>query len=173
MHSEEGHVPIPCIDDYRGLHLYLSYSKKRRALVKRRTKGFLTERQLLVLKLRRKGMSHEGIAKILNTTRENVMILEKRAFRNIRLAKETLEYAAAVAGETIHVSKGTRIVDIPGMILGKADEAGLKLSMSMPALITEVSNRMRTVAWRGIVQEDIDILILPNGNIRIVTAESF
>lgn len=142
-------------------------------MVERKAKGFLTERQLLVLKLRRKGMSHESIAKILNTTRENVVILEKRAFRNIRLAKETLEYAAAIAGETIHISKGTRIVDVPGIILGRADEAGLKLSMSMPALITEVSNRMRAVARRGIVQQDVDVLILPDGNISIVKAEGF
>ncbi len=142
-------------------------------MVERKAKGFLTERQLLVLKLRRKGMSHESIAKILNTTRENIVILEKRAFRNIRLAKETLEYAAAIAGETIHISKGTRIVDVPGIILGRADEAGLKLSMSMPALITEVSNRMRAVARRGIVQQDVDVLILPDGNISIVKAEGF
>lgn len=133
--------------------------------------GCLTKKQVEVLKLRRKGLTHEEIAKILNTTRENVVILEKRALKNLKLARETLEYAAALTGALIRVPKGTRVVDLPRIIVDKADQAGIKLKMSFSILFDEVSIKSREYTDKGVLKRDLDIYLLPDGNLVILPAK--
>jgi Tfx family DNA-binding protein len=133
-----------------------------------RAKWLLTERQLQVLELRRKGLSHEEIARMLNTTRENVVILEKRAIKNIRIALETLEYAAAIGGLRIKAARGSRILDLAATIVREADKAGVKLAMSMPELVVELSNKMRGRIEKGRLKEDVEVLVLPDGSLAVV-----
>ncbi|MEM3073930.1 MAG: Tfx family DNA-binding protein, partial [Nitrososphaerales archaeon] len=90
--------------------------------------GLLTERQIEVLKLRAQGLTQEEVAKKLQTSRENVTILEKRAYQNIKLARETLAALKTFGISTSVVIKpGTHLVDIPRLILDKADEANIKV----------------------------------------------
>ncbi|MGC8555870.1 MAG: Tfx family DNA-binding protein [Conexivisphaera sp.] len=138
---------------------------------RRRVGGFLTERQLEILRMRRKGMSYEEVAKVIGTTKENVMILEKRAIRNIRLAKETIESAAAVAGEEILIPKGTRLVDVPPMIVDRANSVGLKLSLNMPTLMAQLSGSLRNLVRDGVLTEDVRAFLLPDGSVSLVADE--
>lgn len=132
--------------------------------------GCLTKKQIEVLKLRRKGLTHEEIARILNTTRENIVILEKRALKNLKLARETLEYAAALTGVLIRVPRGTRVVDLPRIIVDRADQAGIKLKMSFSLLFDEISIKSREYTDRGVLVKDLNVYLLPDGNLVILPA---
>ena len=138
---------------------------------RRRAGGFLTERQLEILRMRRSGMSYDDIAKSIGTTKENVMILEKRAIRNIRLAKETLESASSIAGEEIVVPKGTRLVDVPPLVVNRANSSGVKLSVNMPTLMAQLSGALRGIVKDGVLVEDVKIYLLPDGSISIISKE--
>ncbi|BBE41461.1 Tfx family DNA-binding protein [Conexivisphaera calida] len=138
---------------------------------RRRAGGFLTERQLEILRMRRSGMSYDDIAKSIGTTKENVMILEKRAIRNIRLAKETLESASSIAGEEIVVPKGTRLVDVPPLVVNRANSSGVKLSVNMPTLMAQLSGALRGVVSDGVLVDDVKIYLLPDGSVSIISKE--
>ncbi len=133
--------------------------------------GLLTERQLEILRMRRRGMSYEEIARSIGTTKENVMILEKRAIRNIALAKETLESASAIAGEELVVPKGTRLVDVPPLVVDRANASGIKLSVNMPTLMSQLSEALRRVVKDGKLVEDVKIYLLPDGTVSAIPKE--
>ncbi len=134
---------------------------------RRRAGGFLTERQLEILRMRRAGMGYEEIARSIGTTRENVMILEKRALRNIRMAKETLELAASVAGAEVVVPRGRRLVDVPSIVVDAANSRGVKLSLNMPTLMAQLGGMLRQYVQDGVLTEDVRILILPDGSVAV------
>lgn len=134
----------------------------------RRTYGLLTERQIEVLQLRRRGLSYTEIAKKLKTTPENIMILEKRAKRNIELAKATLEFACSKGGGTrIELKPGTRMVDIPRMVMDEADRIGLKLKADFVRIYNEI--RFKVGRTTGVLKRPIIVYLLPNGDIWVET----
>ena len=57
--------------------------------------GFLTERQMQILRLRKDGMKQGEIASRLGTTRQNIAILEGRAVKKIEEAAMTLQMLEA------------------------------------------------------------------------------
>ncbi len=64
----------------------------------------------------------------MGTTRQNIQVAEKRARNNIRLAEETLLlYTLISAPLKITVDEGTHLVDIPRIVIEKADEVGVKV----------------------------------------------
>ena len=134
----------------------------------RRTYGLLTERQLEVLQLRRRGLSYAEIAKKLKTTPENIMILEKRTKRNIELAKATLEFACTEGGGArIELEPGTRMVDIPRMIMDEADRIGLKLKADFVRIYNEI--RFKVGRTTGTLRRPVVVYLLPNGDIWVET----
>lgn len=134
----------------------------------RRAYGLLTERQLEVLQLRRRGLSYTEIAKKLKTTPENIMILEKRAKRNIELAKATLEFACSEGGGArIELKPGTRMVDIPRIVIDEADRIGLKLRADFVRIYNEI--RFKVGRTTGVLQRPVIVYLLPNGDIWVET----
>ncbi|MEM0378436.1 MAG: Tfx family DNA-binding protein [Thermosphaera sp.] len=133
----------------------------------RKRYGLLTEKQYTVLKYRLQGYTQSRIAEILGTARSNVSALERAAMRKIKLAEETLQvfYELNSAGEIV-VEPGTHLVDVPGMLLRKADELGVKLR----ANFTMIYDMLRYMAGqRGIrTSRRIKILIMKDGSIRMV-----
>jgi Tfx family DNA-binding protein len=138
---------------------------------RKRTGGFLTERQLEILRMRRSGMGYDDVAKTIGTTKENVMILEKRALRNIRLAKETLEAAASIVGQELVVPRGTRLVDVPPLVVDRANSSGVKLSVNMPTLMSQLSGALRNMIRDGALTEDVRIYLLPDGSVTLIPKE--
>jgi Tfx family DNA-binding protein len=130
--------------------------------------GLLTERQIEVLKLRSQGLTQEEVAKRLKTTRENISILEKRAYQNIKLARETLaalkNFGVAV---TVTVKPGTHLVDIPRIILDKADEANIKVRANFTRIYDEIRFRASDKVKRSRVTRQITVKILPNGDFTV------
>ncbi|MCI4462498.1 MAG: Tfx family DNA-binding protein [Thermogladius sp.] len=93
--------------------------------------GFLTEKQFEVLKLRLQGLTQAEVASRLGMSRSAVAIAEKRALRKIKLCEETLRvYRELNAVRILVFDEGTRLVDIPGVIMSEADKVGLKLRAS-------------------------------------------
>lgn len=90
--------------------------------------GFLTELQLKVIKLRARGMSLREVASILGTSHQNVSVAERRARDNVRAAEDTiLAYRAATAAVKVTVPEGTRLVDVPRIVMEECDRAGVRL----------------------------------------------
>uniref|UniRef100_A0A7J3XWZ0 Tfx family DNA-binding protein n=1 Tax=Thermogladius calderae TaxID=1200300 RepID=A0A7J3XWZ0_9CREN len=93
--------------------------------------GFLTEKQFEVLKLRLQGLTQAEVASRLGMSRSAVAIAEKRAFRKIKLSEDTLRvYRELKAVRILVFDEGTRLVDIPGVIMSEADRLGLKVRAS-------------------------------------------
>jgi Tfx family DNA-binding protein len=130
--------------------------------------GLLTERQLEVLKLRAQGLTQEEVAKRLNTTRENVSILEKRAYQNIKLARETLtalkSFGIAVS---VIIKPGTHLVDVPRIVLNKADEANIKVKANFTRIYDEIRFKASDKVKRTRVIRPITVKILPNGDFTV------
>lgn len=90
--------------------------------------GLLTEKQYLVLKYRAQGLTQEEIARILGISRSTVAAIEKSALRKIRIAEETIRlYRLLHAAGYIDIPAGTHMAEIPGILIRKADELGVKL----------------------------------------------
>ncbi|MEM4698272.1 MAG: Tfx family DNA-binding protein, partial [Acidilobaceae archaeon] len=70
-------------------------------------KGFLTIKQLEVLKLRAQGYTQDNIADIMKTTRENIAVIERRAKSNLIRAIETIvSYIESVSLAKVEIKKG-------------------------------------------------------------------
>lgn len=135
-------------------------------MIVRKKYGLLTERQLEILRLRREGLNYKAIAKRLRTTPENIMILEKRAKKNIEAAKATLEFACSLGGgKIIELKPGTRMVDIPRIVLDEADKIGLKLKADFIRIYNEIRFKVGVKSARGTLKKPIVIYLLPNGDI--------
>jgi len=130
--------------------------------------GLLTERQIEVLKLRAQGLTQEEVAQKLKTTRENISILEKRAYQNIKLARETLvalkSFGVAV---TVAIKPGTHLVDVPRIILDKADEANIKVRANFTRIYDEIRFKAGDKVKRSRVVRQIYVKILPNGDFTV------
>ncbi|MFN3621851.1 MAG: Tfx family DNA-binding protein [Nitrososphaerales archaeon] len=130
--------------------------------------GLLTERQIEVLKLRAQGLTQEEVAKKLQTSRENVTILEKRAYQNIKIAKETLAALKTFGvSTTVVIKPGTHLVDVPRIILDKADEANIKVRANFTRIFDEIRFKASDKVKRSRVTRQITVKILPNGDFTV------
>ncbi|HIQ03874.1 MAG TPA: Tfx family DNA-binding protein [Desulfurococcales archaeon] len=137
--------------------------------MKRRKYGLLTELQYKVLKLRLQGLTQSEVAKILGTTRENVSILEKRAWENIELAKITLNiYKELTAKAKIIIPPNTHLVDIPRIVIGEADKVKVKLKANFTRIYDEIRFKARECIKGTHVIKPIMILILSDGDIEVI-----
>ncbi|MHC1631124.1 MAG: Tfx family DNA-binding protein [Methanotrichaceae archaeon] len=135
--------------------------------------SFLTERQLAVLRLRRKGLSQQEVAEILRTTRSNVSILEKRAFQNVDRAKATFrQWMMIQAPVSVKIAAGTDVFEVPRLIFQKADLAGIKSLLNSVDVIVQLRNKVPPVLKKRIVFKDLKIYVTEDGKILIQDAES-
>jgi len=136
--------------------------------VSRRKYGLLTEKQYVVLKLRMEGRTQEEIARILNTTRENVSIIEKRAKENIRLAEETLKiYKSLLAAGEVVIRPGTHLVEIPKIVINEADKLKVKLRANFTRIYDEIRYRARECVSGTRVVKPIRIMIFKDGDFEV------
>ncbi len=132
--------------------------------------GFLTELQFKVLQLRLKeNLSQSEVAKILNTTRENVAIIEKRAKRNIQLAKETLlAYKLLMSIARIKIKPNTHLMDIPGIIVRTGDNLGIKLRVNFIKVYNKITSEVSDCIKGSKVIKPFTIAIFKDGNIEVI-----
>jgi len=137
--------------------------------MKRRKYGLLTELQYKVLKLRLQGLTQSEIAKILGTSRENVSVLERRAWENIELAKITLNvYKELTAKAKLTIPPNTHLVDIPRMVVNEADRVNIKLRANFTRIYDELRFKAKGCIKGTRVIKPITILIFSDGDIEVI-----
>jgi len=133
--------------------------------------GFLTGKQLDVLKLRKSGMSYEGIAESYGTTRENIFILEKRALRNLKMAETTIEAALheGVAYK-VRIPVNTRLIDVPRVAVDFADHKGIRLRANFTKIFDDIRYNLPGAVNGSTTIKPIDIYIMMDGSLFYMTA---
>jgi HTH-type transcriptional regulator, fmd operon transcriptional regulator len=129
---------------------------------------FLTDRQVEILRLKKKGLRSTDISRIMKTTRANICTVEKTALKNIEKAENTIKfYRAFEAPVWLSFPAGTDLYDIPDILAANAKKHKVKPAMEsvdvMVKLKTEAFERIRG----RILTEDINISIDKQGCITI------
>jgi Tfx family DNA-binding protein len=115
--------------------------------VKSRTN--LTPRQIEVLLLRKRGFTQEKVAKMLGTSRANVSIIERNAYKVVWAAQATIE-----AFESLHedgvflVPSRTSIYDIPRLIFLRGDALGIRVKIDENGIISLVKSKGKIRQYR-------------------------
>ncbi len=130
-------------------------------------KSFFTERQYEVLKLRAKGLTQEKIAKILNTTRENVTILEKKAKEKIEKARNTLQLFEILDPVEVKIDAYTDVFEIPRIIFREADKHNIKVLYNTTSIIGIVRRKAGDKIAGNYVRKPFTVKILRSGKIII------
>lgn len=127
--------------------------------------GLFTDQQLEVLKLRSQGLTQKEIAERLNTTRENISMIEKRIKRNIEKIKESLEILKNLGILVeIKIEPGTHIIEAPKIIYKEADKFKVKIKGSFIQVYEDIRFKAKNKIKDAQVIKEIRILILPNGD---------
>ncbi|WP_455279077.1 Tfx family DNA-binding protein [[Eubacterium] cellulosolvens] len=130
--------------------------------------NLLTDRQVQVLKLRSRGLTQEGVAKQLKTTRENVSILESRARRNIKRAKSTIEMLEDLGmAIRITIKPETSVLEISKIILKKADDANVRIQLDCIDLLEKIKMKAKNKIKAKKVVNPISVILLPYGDLLV------
>jgi Tfx family DNA-binding protein len=133
--------------------------------------SLLTERQLMVLRLRREGRSQQEVAEILGTTRSNVSILEKRAHQNIARATRTLEEWRTIrAPISLKIPAGTDVFDVPSMIFDAADHKSIDLPVTSLDIIVQLRGKAPRIFRKRALLTDVEVYITEEGDLIIQNA---
>ncbi|MEM1685406.1 MAG: Tfx family DNA-binding protein [Acidilobaceae archaeon] len=131
-------------------------------------KGFLTIKQLEVLKLRAQGYTQNNIADIMKTTRENIAVIERRAKSNLIRAIETIvSYIESVSLAKVEIKKGENTYIAVKRILREANNAKVKLKEHMPEII-DILKRLGGEE-DGKLNTNIIVYIQKDGSINLIT----
>ncbi len=130
----------------------------------------LTERQMLVLRLRNDGRSQEEIASGLGTTKQNISAIEKMARKNIDRAENTIKFIKTLdAPVWFEVAVGTRLGDLVGAIYERADSENMGVHVRYDGVA--LASRIRDLAEKQIrhrvVVIGFDIGITGNGDVLV------
>ena len=130
--------------------------------------GLLTERQIEVLRLRAQGYTQRRVAEQIGTTRENVVLIESRARSNIERARATLDSlkheGLAVA---VEIPKGTHLIDIPRMVLNRANRAKIKLGANFTRIYEDIRFKAKHHVSGTRVSRAIVVTVFPDGDYSI------
>jgi Tfx family DNA-binding protein len=130
--------------------------------------GLLTERQIEVLKLRAQGYTQKRVAQQIGTSRENVVLLESRAKMNIERARATLDSLRHQGlAVSVDIPKGTHLVDIPRIILNRANRAKIKLGANFTRIYEDMRFKARNHVSGTRVSRPIVVTVYPDGDYSI------
>lgn len=125
--------------------------------------SLLTPEQIKVLKLLREGKSRKEIAEILGTSVSNVYMIEKRALRNVEIAKRTLRQYLEIQGEvTMRVPAGVPLREIPELVVEEANKYGVKLKETTSDILYDLIKEFGDVDNTPV---EVEIRILHDGRI--------
>lgn len=128
--------------------------------------GLLTERQIMVLRYRRQGLTQQQIGDIIGCSKVNVCTLEKSAARNVRRAQETLQYMDTLDGRFLCViPAGTDLLAVPEQIYREADLRGVKVRYSTIDLINRLQENAPLQVQARFVKHEIQVYLSDDGDI--------
>ncbi|HTY90447.1 MAG TPA: Tfx family DNA-binding protein [Methanocella sp.] len=128
----------------------------------------LTEKQIEILRMKKRGMSQADIARALKTTRGNICIIENTALKNIEKAKNTIKfYRAMEAPIWLTIPGGTDLYDIPGKVFKAADKKRIKITVDSAMVIVKLKTEAADRIHGRLTNDDIDISVDEHGNLAI------
>lgn len=128
--------------------------------------GLLNELQVEILKLRARGLTQAEIAKRLNLSRSYVSMIELRAKRKIKAAEETLKIVSLIQSqELIVIRKGTRLAEIPLVVLKTADKRRIHLKTNIIEIIRMVKLANPPCIRKGRTVRDITFKVSSEGRL--------
>ena len=131
--------------------------------------GLFTASQLRVMILRQQGLTQEEVAARLGTTRQNISIMERRAHRNLQLARETvLAYERLTSRAIVVLEPGTHRIDVPRLVVNEADRAGVRLRANFTRIYDEIHFRAGQCLSGTEVKSPITVFIFADGDIKVV-----
>lgn len=129
---------------------------------------FLTDKQIEILKLKKKGLSQADIARKLKTTRGNICIIEGTAQKNIEKAKNTLKlFKTLEAPVWVTIASGIDIYDVPGLLFKEADKKHIKVAVDSAMVIVKIKTEVPDKVRGRITLNEIDISSDEAGNITV------
>ena len=128
----------------------------------------LTKRQWRVVRLRSTGLTQAEVAKRLQTTRENVTLLERRANENLKAAKATLAAMNGLSGSReLVIPSGVSIFEATSMILRRADVLRTKVKMNADAILATLRARHKGRIRGHHLIVAIRVKIEPDGSLKM------
>lgn len=128
--------------------------------------GLLTERQRVILRHRRQGLSQQQIADIIGTSKANVCTIEKSALENVRRAHETLRFMHTLdAGFLCAISSGTDLLSVPELIFHEASNRGVKVRYDTIGLINRLRESIPQHVQARFVKDEIQVYLNDDGEI--------
>lgn len=128
----------------------------------------LTDRQKMVIQSRKDGMTQQGVADELKTTRSNISLIEKSANDNIRLAKEALEYVYSLEATLVcTLSAGSLLTQEVFLIYKATRQLNIKVQYDTGALMNRVLTAVPEKINDGTIREDINVYLNLTGIIYI------
>ncbi len=129
---------------------------------------FLTDKQVEILRMKKKGMSQADIARELKTTRGNICIIENTALKNIEKAKNTIKfYRAMEAPIWLTIPVGTDLYDIPARVFKVADRKRIKIAVDAAMIIVKLKTEALDKVHGRMTTGAIDISVDEHGNMAI------
>jgi len=130
--------------------------------------GLLTDRQIEVLRLRALGYTQKRVAEQIGTTRENVVLIERRARLNVERARATLDSLKhSGLAVSVQIPKGTHLVDVPRMVLNRANRAKIKLGANFTRIYEDIRFKARHRVSGTRVAKPILVTVFPDGDYSI------
>ncbi|AEH06188.1 Tfx family DNA-binding protein [Methanothermococcus okinawensis] len=131
--------------------------------------SFLTDTQIKVLKLRKKGLTQEEIAKMMNTSRANISMIEKRAKENVEKARNTLRiYNDIISPVKLTIKEGVDVFDIPKMVFKTSDENDIHVKYSSLEILDLIHKNVKDNINKRIVKKPFIINILEDGELSFI-----
>jgi HTH-type transcriptional regulator, fmd operon transcriptional regulator len=128
----------------------------------------LTDKQVEVLRMKKRGMTQADIARKLKTTRGNICIIESTANKNIEKAANTIKfYKALEAPVWVNIPSGTDLYDVPDMLFHEADRKNIKISLDSATVIVKLKMEAQERIQRRLTIDEIDISVDEHGIITI------
>ncbi|GBF37018.1 Tfx family DNA-binding protein [Methanofervidicoccus abyssi] len=135
--------------------------------------SFLTDTQIKVLKLRRKGLTLEEIANLMNTTKANICMIEKRARENIEKSKNTLRiYESIIAPLRLTVKEGTDVFQIPKIVYEESNKLNIHVKYNSLELIDLIYRNMKDNIEKRIVKKPFVVSVLEDGDISLLDCKT-
>lgn len=130
--------------------------------------SFLTDRQIQILEMRKKGLSQSEIARVLGTTRANISATERTARDNIVKAEKTVQLAKMLDAKLwIHIEKDADLSMIPKKIYEKAGNREIHVNMDTPTLLNVISQECRDRIKGRRVISDFEVGITKDGEVLV------
>lgn len=128
----------------------------------------LTRRQAEVLVLREDGYRQADIADALDTTRENVTGIERRARENVEKARKTVAFADYLSAPVrVEIPAGTDLYDVPDLVFEACDDADITVVHNAPELMKLVSDSAGSAIDGRQVRRQLAVRVTSDGTVRV------